>query len=140
MADRIAELCENFTKLGLVRECEKRGIVSTGDKTALATRILSFDTENAVNDGSNDEEQNGSQHEESFGAENDEEKCNEEEETDDDEHGDDGSKHSQNDGKPVWAQNSKSQHHRSNDRTRSVMWRTVSRPSELKTARTLKIG
>ncbi|XP_055632935.1 uncharacterized protein LOC129773362 [Toxorhynchites rutilus septentrionalis] len=71
MADRIIELCENFTKVGLVRECEKRGISTDGEKKAMAKRIISHDTNVAVNDVSlcaNDEALDNSQREKRLGT------------------------------------------------------------------------
>ncbi|XP_049301231.1 uncharacterized protein LOC125774905 [Anopheles funestus] len=36
----VEELCENFTKIGLIRECEKLGLPTTGGKMEIAEKII----------------------------------------------------------------------------------------------------
>ena len=39
----IAALVEEYTQLGLVKQCEERGIATGGNKKELATRIVEYD-------------------------------------------------------------------------------------------------
>ncbi|XP_055604807.1 uncharacterized protein LOC129753039 [Uranotaenia lowii] len=50
MAEKVNELCEFFTKSGIVSECEKRGLATDGCKKEMAQRIAYHDIETA-NDG-----------------------------------------------------------------------------------------
>lgn len=71
MVDRVIELCDNFTKVDLMRECEKRGISTAGEKKAMAKRIISHDTKVTMKDVSlcaNDETPDNSQREKQFEA------------------------------------------------------------------------
>ncbi|XP_055542572.1 uncharacterized protein LOC129728180 [Wyeomyia smithii] len=67
MADRIVELCENFTKIGLARECERRQIDSSGNNETMAKRILAHDATTVAEIN----EQDSRHGEEDFGDEHD---------------------------------------------------------------------
>lgn len=68
----VADLCENFTKVGLVRECEKRNLPADGSKSEMAKRIvehrilMAAKKKKGENDGIDDGD--GSQHEEDDGS------------------------------------------------------------------------
>lgn len=51
MEDDVVLLCDTLTKLGIQRECEKRGLPTTGNKKAMAKRIVDHDKTIAENDG-----------------------------------------------------------------------------------------
>lgn len=47
----VNELCELFTKAGMVRECEKRGLPTAGGKRDLTRRVVEHDATIIPNDG-----------------------------------------------------------------------------------------
>ncbi|XP_062701824.1 uncharacterized protein LOC134285293 [Aedes albopictus] len=51
MEDDVVLLCDTLTKLGIQRECVKRGLPTTGNKKAMAKRIVDHDKTIAENDG-----------------------------------------------------------------------------------------
>uniref|UniRef100_A0A2M4CX82 SAP domain-containing protein n=1 Tax=Anopheles darlingi TaxID=43151 RepID=A0A2M4CX82_ANODA len=51
----VEELCELFTKAGMIRECEKRGLVTAGSKRDLATRVVEHDATMVPHDGADGE-------------------------------------------------------------------------------------
>ena len=56
----VEELCENFTKTGLVRECEKEGLPTTGGKNEMAKRVVEHRVLSAAANGEDDDD-DGSQ-------------------------------------------------------------------------------
>ncbi|XP_058449029.1 merozoite surface protein 9-like [Malaya genurostris] len=65
MAEKVDELCMVFTKAGIERECQKRGLPLDASKKEMTKRIVHHDTEIVLNEGRsriNDEARNGKQH------------------------------------------------------------------------------
>ncbi|KAL1380801.1 hypothetical protein pipiens_013916 [Culex pipiens pipiens] len=78
----VEELSENFTKIGLVRECERLGLPTNGSKNEMAQRII--DHQAAAN--GEDDDDDGSQRDDDDGSVHDEQ--NDENESDADENDD----------------------------------------------------
>ncbi|XP_053699437.1 uncharacterized protein LOC128746413 [Sabethes cyaneus] len=85
MADQVEELCEVLTKVGMIRECEKRGLSTDGCKKEMAQRIVNYDTTTVANDGcvrATDGVRNGKQYDDN--DENDGNSANDDDINDDD--------------------------------------------------------